>query len=159
MSSDKRRWASPEQNSFLLSYFPEYLEAQSKGRYDKFWPKLFQEWFAKFPAPTPQPDDKTDSEPEPDADSACESDGSAESSPDTVTNKRKRTKTTKKKTKKRAKQVGYTTYYTTYSGIDLLPRWSMRRQSLSRRRRNWQRRKGVLYGSHNRYNLILHDSH
>jgi hypothetical protein len=128
MSSDKRRWASPEQNSFLLSYFPEYLEAQSKGRYDKFWPKLFQEWFAKFPAPQPQPDDKTDSEPEPDVDSGCESDESAESSPDAVTNKRKRTKTAKKKNKKRAKQVGYeyTTYYNTYSDIDLFLRWSLR---------------------------------
>jgi hypothetical protein len=99
MPVDKRRWTTPVQHDFLLERFPGYLEAQAKARYDQFWPKFFQEWFAKFPAPEPEPDDPTDSEPEPETDSEAESENSAPSS-----GKRKR-KATKNAKKKRAKNV------------------------------------------------------
>jgi hypothetical protein len=99
MPPDKRRWTTPAQADFLLAYFPEYVEAQTKRRYDKFWPKFFQQWFINFPPREPGPDDKTDSEPEPDSESDPENsdDESAAS-----LGKRKR-KATKKK--KRVKKV------------------------------------------------------
>jgi hypothetical protein len=99
MPVDKRRWTTPVQHNFLLECFPGYLEAQAKARYDQFWPKFFQEWFAKFPTPEPEPGDPTDSEPEPETDSEAESENPAQSS-----GKRKR-KATKNAKKKRAKDV------------------------------------------------------
>jgi hypothetical protein len=107
MPVDKRRWTTPAQHDFLLDYFPGYLEAQAKGRYDQFWPNFFQQWFVKFPAPTPGPNDLTDSEPEPETESEAESENSAPSS-----GKRKR-KSTKINKKKRAKNVS--SFRTVYS--------------------------------------------
>ena len=66
---DKRRWTTPEQAKWLESRFPAYLEAQSRGRYDTFWPGFFQQWFEAFPASEPRSDEPTDSEHESDSDS------------------------------------------------------------------------------------------
>lgn len=63
MSKDKRRWTTQEQLEWLQKRHPDYLDAQSKGRYDRFWPGLFQDWFNAFPAREPTADDPTDSEP------------------------------------------------------------------------------------------------
>jgi hypothetical protein len=76
--TDKRRWTTVEQRTFLDAYVKRYLEAQASRTYHKFWPPLFQDWFAKYPEAEPAEDDPTDSEleidSEPDADSECESD-------------------------------------------------------------------------------------
>jgi hypothetical protein len=100
MVPDKRRWTTAAQADFLLAYFPEYMDAQTKGRYNKFWPLFFQQWFAKFPPREPGPNDVTDSEPEPE--SEPESEHSADESPTPSLGKRKRKST---KGKKRAKKV------------------------------------------------------
>jgi len=100
---DKRRWTTAEQRSFLDGYVQRYLEAQTSRMYHKFWPGLFQDWFAKYPEAEPTEDDPTDSEleidSEPDADSECESD-----TPGHAGSKRKRS-SGKNKAKKLAQKV------------------------------------------------------
>lgn len=90
MSHNKRRWTTPEQQDWLIASFPEYLEAQAKGRYDQFWPKLFQDWFACFPAREPTAEDPTDTEPEPDSgpNAPYDDDDDKEPIPDAQTSKR-----------------------------------------------------------------------
>lgn len=106
MPKDKRRWTTPEQRNWLIVSFPEYLEAQAQGRYNKFWPKLFQEWFDYFPPREPTADDPTDSEPEPDSgpDVPSDDDEDEEATASAQTSKRKRA-AGKGKSKKRPKQV------------------------------------------------------
>jgi hypothetical protein len=96
MPLDKRRWTSPQQLRWLEAKYPSYLEAQSRGRYDQYWPTFFQDWFEEFPAPEPRSDEPTDSEHESDSDSE-QTDG--ESRP--VSSKRKRSRTKSKPNKKR----------------------------------------------------------
>lgn len=101
MPCDKRRWVNKEQTDFLLSHFPAYLEAQAARNYTRFWPSLFQSWFAKFPLPDPLPPDcPTDSE---DADSDDE--GSDASSDPSSSSQGKRKRKSKTKSKKRSKIV------------------------------------------------------
>ena len=69
MPLDKRWWTTPQQAEWLTAQFPSYLQAQSRGRYDQYWPGFFQEWFKEFPAPEPASDEPTDSEYESDSDS------------------------------------------------------------------------------------------
>jgi hypothetical protein len=82
---DKRRWTTEAQRTFLTEYVPRYIEAQASRKFHKFWPILYQDWFAKFPEGEPTEDDPTDSEtelnsePEADADSGSESNGTAHS--------------------------------------------------------------------------------
>ena len=71
---DRRRWMTPEQLKWLLAQFPYYLEAQSHGRYDKFWPGFFKDWFKKFPACEPTEDDPSNSEGEVDDDNGSDDD-------------------------------------------------------------------------------------
>ena len=106
MPADKRGWATADQKAFIATYFPEYLTAQASGRYDRFWTKFFQEWFAKYPA-APPADYLTDSEVEDDDkdESGGVSDTSSYSVP-SVNNKQK--KKAKATTKKRVKTVSST---------------------------------------------------
>ena len=48
---DGRRWAGPGQISYIMGSIPEYLAAQKKGRYNKFWPAFFEAYFKTYPAP------------------------------------------------------------------------------------------------------------
>lgn len=64
MPMDGRRWTTQEQLEWLQKRHPAYLEAQLKGRYDQFWPGLYQDWFSAFPAREPTVDDPSDSEPD-----------------------------------------------------------------------------------------------
>lgn len=71
---DGRRWTTVEQEAWLKSKLPTYLEASVSRRYDRFWPNLFQEWFATFKEPDPDPNDPTDSESDSESDNAPPSD-------------------------------------------------------------------------------------
>jgi hypothetical protein len=73
--TDKRRWMTAYQHTFLDGYVVKYLDAQANHTYHKFWPPLFQVWFAKFSKPDPKEDDPTDTEIKDDSepDAACES--------------------------------------------------------------------------------------
>jgi hypothetical protein len=43
-------WTSADQAAFLTENLPHYLEAQaSKVLSAAFWPRIFREWFEKFP--------------------------------------------------------------------------------------------------------------
>lgn len=64
---DGRRWATIEQIQWILSWLPEYLEAQRTNTFHTFWPKLFAAWFKAFPNRKPTDADMTDSEEEPDS--------------------------------------------------------------------------------------------
>ena len=66
---DKRHWTTPAQHQWFQDFFPSYMEAQARGRYDNFWPKFFQEWFEKWPASEPRWTDPTDLEHNSDSDS------------------------------------------------------------------------------------------
>lgn len=60
--SDKQHWTTAEQWEFLAEYIPKYLEAQASRNFGKFWPALYQKWFAQYPVGEPTNDDPTDSE-------------------------------------------------------------------------------------------------
>ena len=60
--ADKRRWMTAPQLEWLLTQFPSYLDAQSQGHYDKFWPTFFRDWFEKFPPCEPTNEDPSKSE-------------------------------------------------------------------------------------------------
>ena len=62
LRADKRRWTTASQLEWLLTQFPSYLDAQSQGRYDKFWPTFFRDWFEKFPLCEPTNEDPSESE-------------------------------------------------------------------------------------------------
>ena len=49
---DGRRWAGPGEISHIMGSIPEYLEAQKRGRYNKFWPAFFEGYFNAYPAPS-----------------------------------------------------------------------------------------------------------
>lgn len=89
MVRDKRRWTTSQQQAWLEGQYPAYSAVQVTGRYDKFWPTFFQQWFNEFPAPEPRSDDPTDSEHESDSDSE-QTDG--ELRPKSSKRKRQRTK-------------------------------------------------------------------
>ena len=46
-------WSTTSQKEFLTGFMAQYLEAAVKKKYQRFWPLLFEEWFAKFPEPVP----------------------------------------------------------------------------------------------------------
>ena len=106
MPVDKRRWTTPEQLCWLVSCFPDYLEAQAKGRYDKFWPKFFTEWFETFPAREPNANDVTDSEPEPESEPDVPSDNDEEGFSVSSKSLKRKCAAAKNKAKKRQKKVG-----------------------------------------------------
>jgi hypothetical protein len=89
MPLDKRRWTTLQQQQWLAAKFPAYREAQSKNKYDRFWPTFFEEWFNEYPASEPRVDEPTDSEHESDSDSE-QTDG--ECRPASSKRKRRRTK-------------------------------------------------------------------
>lgn len=110
MPHDRRHWASTEQRNWLTTCIPDYSEAQKKGRYDKYWHQLFQDYFAAFPPDDPTEDDPTDSEN--DADSECDApldSAEEEQLAATPLGKRKK-KQAEQKTRKRAKKVSRFTY-------------------------------------------------
>lgn len=100
---DKRRWTTPAQQQWLLAQFPDYLEAQSKGRYEKFWPDFFRDWFAKFPPRKPTDDDSSDIEVESDDDiiSDVEDPDDASDNVGASTKRKRGTSKPKKKNKKK----------------------------------------------------------
>lgn len=101
-SQDKRRWATVEQIQWLLSWLPEYLEAQQKNKLHAFWIKLFSAWFKAFPLREPTDTDDSASESESDD----ESDVPPESADEVAVKADKRRRKAKEnKTKQRAKKV------------------------------------------------------
>jgi hypothetical protein len=45
-------WTSQEQFQFLTERIPQYLESQANNELAQaFWPRLYREWFSKFPEP------------------------------------------------------------------------------------------------------------
>lgn len=98
-STDKRTWTTGEQVSWLLASYPDYFEAQRRGRFDEFWPKFFTSWFESFPPETPGANDPTDSEPEP----VSDSDVPAESADEALVKRKKKAR--KDRETKRAKKV------------------------------------------------------
>jgi hypothetical protein len=100
---DGRRWTTAEQEAWLNSQLPRYLEAAAIQRYNKFWPGLFQEWFEQFKEPDPDSDMATDSEPDEEPDNAPPSDNDLPSNKPTL-KKRKCHGRSKRPSKK--KKVG-----------------------------------------------------
>ena len=110
---DRRRWTTEEQRSFLEIHVPQYLAAQASRTYHKFWPGLYQEWFAKFPEPEPQENDPMESEVEDDAepDALSESDDNGADAAGVASRKRKRSARSLR-AKKLARKVFYLSYAT-----------------------------------------------
>ena len=105
---DKRRWTTPAQLEWLLSQFPAYLEAQSQGRYDKFWPGFFRDWFELFPVREPTAEDPSDSEGESEDDMVSDNEDNDKEEADKssgATSKRKRGATDVQKSKKKSKKL------------------------------------------------------
>src|ERR1700722_9722188 len=48
----KKEWASEEQSNFLKEWLEKYITVQKKGQFDKFWPKLDEAWFERYPERT-----------------------------------------------------------------------------------------------------------
>jgi hypothetical protein len=44
-----KKWASEEQEAYLLLYAECYLAAQEAGSYHTFWPQLLEGWFKEYP--------------------------------------------------------------------------------------------------------------
>ena len=109
---DKWRWTTDEQREFLDSYVPRYLEAQTSRKYHKFWPGLYQAWFAKYPEPDPEENDPTESEVEDDPDPDTISESDADDPGGAAGSKRKRAsrKVRAKKLKKKVFQEFYLSY-------------------------------------------------
>jgi hypothetical protein len=42
------RWTTGEQLNFLRTWFSEYLKHQANRSLARFWPALFEAWFARF---------------------------------------------------------------------------------------------------------------
>jgi len=42
-------WTTDEQVVFLTKNIPHFLEAQAAKTLPAFWPRIFREWFEKFP--------------------------------------------------------------------------------------------------------------
>jgi hypothetical protein len=106
---DKRRWTTPEQRDFLSTYVPRYLEAQASRKYTKFWPTLYQAWFAKFPEPEPREDDPSETEVEDDSepDALSESESESGHPSGSAGSKRKRSVRRAKALKKKARSLFY----------------------------------------------------
>ena len=62
LRADKRRWTTASQLEWLLTQFSSYLDTQSQGHYNKFWPTFFKDWFEKFPLCEPTDEDPSGSE-------------------------------------------------------------------------------------------------
>lgn len=103
MPTDGRRWTTQEQLEWLQQRHPDYLEAQAEGRYDRFWPQLYQEWFTQFPAREPTSNDPTDSEPE--AESDCDSNLQDTAATNPSSSLKRKNTATGKVPKKRKKKI------------------------------------------------------
>ncbi|KZP20051.1 hypothetical protein FIBSPDRAFT_954897 [Athelia psychrophila] len=103
-SQDKRRWATIEQIQWLLSWLPEYMEAQQQNKLHAFWIKLFAAWFKAFPCQEPTDADDSPSESESDDESDVPPDSADEVA--FKADKRKR-KAKDNKAKQRAKKAAH----------------------------------------------------
>ena len=62
-------WTTSKQHKWLEKQFPGYLQAQTTGKYNHFWPPFFEAWFEQFPAPELSWHEPTNSEHEANSDS------------------------------------------------------------------------------------------
>ncbi|KAF7986629.1 hypothetical protein HWV62_26438 [Athelia sp. TMB] len=99
---DKRRWTTLEQLQWLISWLPEYMEAQQHKKLHKFWPKLFAAWFKEYPIRKPTDSDDSPSESETSDDSDVEPESADE---EEVEANKRRQKAKAKKAKARAKKA------------------------------------------------------
>lgn len=105
MPKDKRRWADQEQVCWLAASVDEFLEAQKNQRLDKYWPKIWNAWFEKWPARKPGPGDATDSEPESDDEDDIPPDSGEEADMQSLReNSKKRKRSAKKLNAKKKKK-------------------------------------------------------
>jgi hypothetical protein len=44
-----KQWTTEEQRTFLTDRIPQFLEAQASGGLTMYWPRIYREWFEKFP--------------------------------------------------------------------------------------------------------------
>ena len=70
---DGRRWAGPGQISYIMGSIPEYLEAQKKCKFNKFWPSFFEAYFKAYPTAifSIQVTDDTDAQEDYEANQVC----------------------------------------------------------------------------------------
>lgn len=66
-NKDGRRWATILQIQWILSWLPQYLEAQRTNTFHLFWPELFKAWFLDFPCREPNAADLSEDEDEQDS--------------------------------------------------------------------------------------------
>ena len=45
-------WKTWEQLQFLLSYWEKYKHAQDAKALDHFWPKVYEDWYLRWPVPS-----------------------------------------------------------------------------------------------------------
>lgn len=44
-----RRWASPEEEEFVYTFYEQYQQCQARRDYSTFWKPFYEAWGAKFP--------------------------------------------------------------------------------------------------------------
>jgi hypothetical protein len=44
-----KTWATKEQTAFLVERVPQYEEARATKKLSLYWPRLYREWFEKYP--------------------------------------------------------------------------------------------------------------
>jgi hypothetical protein len=54
------KWTNDDQHAFLTTWIPEYTLAQQSNRFDRFWPKLCEAWFTRWPETQPAVERATD---------------------------------------------------------------------------------------------------
>jgi len=105
-STDGRRWTTPKQEEWLNSKVPGYLEASSNRCYDKFWPPLYEEWFATFPEPDPDSDAPTEDESDDESDNAPPSDNDHRSSKPGPKKRKRHGQSNRRKNVRKKNKVG-----------------------------------------------------
>ncbi|KAF7965470.1 hypothetical protein HWV62_43299 [Athelia sp. TMB] len=108
MPLDKRRWTSASELPWLVACIPEYLEAQKKSKYHKFWAPFFEQYFTAYPVRDATEADQSDSGSESDCDSDAPLDTEEEEVFSTTAAGKRKQKTKKTKANKRAKRTAQT---------------------------------------------------
>lgn len=111
MPLDKRRWTSASELPWLVACIPEYLEAQKKSKYHKFWAPFFEQYFSAYPVRDATEADQSDSGSESDCDSDAPLDTEEEEVFSTTAAGKRKQKTKKTKANKRAKKARAALHY------------------------------------------------
>jgi hypothetical protein len=45
----RKKWATPDQEEFLLSFLPEFRERAASKQYEDFFSRVWAQWFVRWP--------------------------------------------------------------------------------------------------------------